>query len=587
MEAESSTFETATCSSSADCVLARSGCQGNSCKVSMAYAEGSRWNAYEGVDYCYVAGMHETPLVSSQDSTMNGDDLNPRHAADLAFNMAFGCQTLVTGLFKTQLADGIMGMSNQPSTYWSQMFKAGKMGPDRQFALCFSRPPTITREGTEAGALTFGGVDNRLHLSPMVFTPAASGGRASFFSVKIRRMMLRDGQYGESALSNDSNPNKGVKILDIDEGTLNRGGAIVDSGTTDTYWNRAIAGEFQRVFTELSGREHNNKPMNLSDEEFNKLPTILLQLYSDDDTNAHIDDMFHTAGLAGALDKKHKSDVILAIPASHYMEYSPEKDTYTSRFYPTESSGSVLGANAMMGHDVHFDIDNNRIGWAESDCDYTATLKEHGYEFDITGNLKSDVEESGSSSEVAHAECESYKSGSKCPTNDGCAWYWGKCTKSSEAPPETPAPTNSPVESDNSSPADDEDYYYYYYDKPSGSEEVMSNDTITIVSSLLDGNKAVGVGIAVGLILTCCLFYCCCCRNRNAVKYTRASLEPISIEMTIGADSMVPIDGHMDSFSDEPPVKIDGGDALSAQTALSSKFRDRTEEKPEFEGDYA
>ena len=173
----------------------------------MAYAEGSRWNAYEGVDRCYVAGPHEIPLVSSQGATMEGDDLNPRHAADLAFDMAFGCQTVVTGLFKTQLADGIMGMSNQGSTYWSQMFKAGKMGSEKLFALCFSRPPNVTREGTEAGALTLGGVDKRLHLSPMVFTPAASGGRTSFFSVKVRRMMLRKGNFGESALSNNSNPN--------------------------------------------------------------------------------------------------------------------------------------------------------------------------------------------------------------------------------------------------------------------------------------------------------------------------------------------------------------------------------------------
>ena len=77
----------------------------------MSYAEGSRWSAYEGSDKCYVGGPHEIPLVS-RDGTLEGDDLNPRHAADLVFDMTFGCQTIATNLFKTQMADGIMGSTS-------------------------------------------------------------------------------------------------------------------------------------------------------------------------------------------------------------------------------------------------------------------------------------------------------------------------------------------------------------------------------------------------------------------------------------------------------------------------------------------
>ena len=192
--------------------MSRSNCQHDTCKIGMSYAEGSRWNAYEAVDKCYVAGPHETPLMASKPH-MDGEPMNPKHAADLAFDMTFGCQTLVTGLFKTQLADGIMGMSNQMSTFWSQMFRAEKMGDEQKFALCFSRPPLIKREGTEAGAMTLGGFDQRLHSSPMVYTPDFDKGRSSFFSVKIRSMMLRDGKFRMSAKSNSKNPNEGVKHL--------------------------------------------------------------------------------------------------------------------------------------------------------------------------------------------------------------------------------------------------------------------------------------------------------------------------------------------------------------------------------------
>jgi len=158
---------------------------------------------------------------------VDGEPMNPKHAADLAFDMTFGCQTLVTGLFKTQLADGIMGMSNQMSTFWSQMFRAEKMGDEQKFALCFSRPPLIKREGTEAGAMTLGGYDERLHSSPMVYTPDFDKGRSSFFSVKVRSMMLRDGKFGMSAKSTSKNPNEGVKHLQLDESVLNKGGIIV------------------------------------------------------------------------------------------------------------------------------------------------------------------------------------------------------------------------------------------------------------------------------------------------------------------------------------------------------------------------
>ena len=556
----------------------------------MAYAEGSRWNAYEGIDRCYVAGPHEIPLVTSQgSSTLDGDDLNPRHAADLAFDMAFGCQTVVTGLFKTQLADGIMGMSNQLSTYWGQMFKAGKMGSDRQFALCFSRPPNPTAEGTEAGALTLGGCDTRLHLSPMVFTPAASSGRASFFSVKIRRMMLRKGEFGESSLSNNNNPNKGVTVLNLSESVLNKGGIIVDSGTTDTYWNSGISTEFQNVFTELAGIPHSNKAMKLSDEEFKSLPTILFQLYSDDDANSHISDVFHTAGLAGSLDKEHKSDVILAIPPSHYMEYNPDSEKYTSRFYPTERSGSVLGANAMMGHDVLFDIDNNRIGWAESECDYTSTVKENGYEFDITGELK-DVEKAGagggggggSSSKtdaLTPTGCEALMSGAKCQKEEGCKWGFGKCTKDSSVPAaETSSPTSFPTDGPTQLGSE--------IDGETDTKEPANGEGAAAeIRNILEGNGAIAILVVFALSTLCCI-YCLWCRRDNGggAKYSRASLDPATIEMTNGNGNMMPIDNHIDSFSDEHEESNgSNGSIASGRSNTSSKFRD----EPEFDGDFA
>jgi hypothetical protein len=72
--------------------------------------------------------------------------------------------------------------------------------------------------------------------------------------------------------------------------------------------------------------------------------------------------------------------MLVAIPPSHYMEYQHDTRTYVAGFYFDEPEGSVLGANAMMLHDILFDVEHERIGWAESTCEYNrlvATFLEH------------------------------------------------------------------------------------------------------------------------------------------------------------------------------------------------------------------
>jgi hypothetical protein len=375
---KSSTFRENTCGS---CRNSRAHCQSGQCQISMSYAEGSRWYANEAIDKCYVGGPHHVPLLAVQDNNQEGtegDDLDPKHASQFAFDLTFGCQTRVTGLFVTQLADGIMGMSSQGSTFWNQMFETGKMGDNKQFALCFSRQPTAERKGTEAGALTLGGVDPRLHDSDMVYSSNASSGRASFFSVKVRAVYLRQGSAGESAKSNKADPTEGVVQLIIHAPNINTGGIIVDSGTTDTYWNKNIQLPFQQAYHEMTGKQYNHEEVSLTKEELDAMPTILFQFEANDNENPSANPN-EVVGLAGELDPDHPHDVILAFPPSHYMEYDPETGKYVSRFFVTEGRGSVLGANAMMGHDVFFDLENDRIGWAESSCDYTKVLIDNGY----------------------------------------------------------------------------------------------------------------------------------------------------------------------------------------------------------------
>jgi hypothetical protein len=132
----------------------------------------------------------------------------------------------------------------------------------------------------------------------------------------------------------------------------------------------------------LTGEKYGHGVKQFTKEELAKQPTILFQLSGDETLNQHVLDSSKNSGksvvgLAGDLDPDHPLDVILAVPPEHYYEYDSEEGGYVSRFYDSEGSGGVLGANSMMGHDVYFDIENDRIGWAESSCDYTALVKQY------------------------------------------------------------------------------------------------------------------------------------------------------------------------------------------------------------------
>jgi len=203
-----------------------------------------------------------------------------------------------------------MGMDNAHESFWHQMSAAGEMKEDI-FTLCFGRQPTADRQGTEAGAMTLGGVDTRLHTSPVVYASVSVSN--AFYGVHIRNVYLRAGGGGDSAQSTD--PNIAVKRVDISEAELNRGTTIVDSGTTDTYFTRSIATAFHALWKDFTGKTYNNNPVNLSEKELNSLPTILFQLQGLGDINEKLakDNTQPVVGLVGALDPEHPYDVLLAM----------------------------------------------------------------------------------------------------------------------------------------------------------------------------------------------------------------------------------------------------------------------------------
>merc|ERR1712194_370165 len=316
---------------------------------------------------------------------MGIDHIDPVDASQFAFELAFGCQTSITGLFITQLADGIMGMENHETSFWKQMFTKSAI-PRPEFSLCFSRNNDcfVDKDGTEAGAMTLGGVDPRLHMSPMVFAKNVKS--SGFYTVHLKAMYLREGG-GSSAQTTKGNMGK-MHSMGLSESEMNAGNVIVDSGTTDTYFSRKYAAPFKKAWKELTGKDYNHNPIALTTEQLEALPTIILVMSGFDSETIGDEPTGNPNDIAGYVGDNDQilgnpHDVVIAIPATHYMEFDPDTDKYVTRFYTEEASGSVLGANAMMGYDVYFDIARGRIGFAESNCDYVSLFMSEGMSISV------------------------------------------------------------------------------------------------------------------------------------------------------------------------------------------------------------
>lgn len=319
------------------------------CHLEVSYQEGSSWTAHEVTDIAYLGGSHEFPLEQAPKDT---------------FELHFGCQSRVTGLFKTQVEDGIMGMDLSETSFWQQAYAQGVLR-SKAFSLCFTRQKINEVIASEAGVLTLGGNDPRLHITSMVYAsllPNYSG----YFEIHVRKMYLRSGGGQSIEPTSDS---YSTERIGIGEKKLNAGGVIVDSGTTFTYLTEDLAGPFNDIWEKLTKNEWNvDQALYLSDEDLLAMPTILIQLRG---WTSGIQDEI-AVGLAGGLDPKNPNDVLVAIPPTHYMEYSEKTRKYSPRIFFTEEEGGVLGANFMMGHNIFFDDENKRLGFAESTCEYSA-----------------------------------------------------------------------------------------------------------------------------------------------------------------------------------------------------------------------
>lgn len=334
-------------------------CITNQCKIDQKYTEGSSWKAFEVKDRVWLGSDEAVTSAEEHD--------------EFATPFVFGCQVSEKGLFKSQYADGIMGLSMYTQMLVSEFARHGSIS-HKSFSLCLNR---------EGGHISLGGTGMSYdhpsepeqllakggrHLAPMKFTPFRKLD-VWYYTVHVTSISV-----GAEVL-----PNSILRFINDYKGT------IVDSGTTDTFISHKVekvsrltsflifVGSFHTLTTEpaqkaftsawetITGRSYNNRLQKYTHQQFNELPVITFELQG-----GVLWEIKPEAYMEADYDRNGNET------ANRYDANIPweGKRKFTSRIYLDEPAGVVLGSNAMMDKEIYFDVANKMLGVAKATCKY-------------------------------------------------------------------------------------------------------------------------------------------------------------------------------------------------------------------------
>ncbi|ETW05292.1 hypothetical protein, variant [Aphanomyces invadans] len=275
-------------------------CSSQQCTRGQTYADSSSFEAFLVSELAMLGnfnGSHSSSYVQA-----NG------------VSFVVGCQTSVTGGFKTHPEAGIMGMQQDSSTILAAMVREGRVSRNA-FSLCLAP--------LGAGTIVLGGVSDHLNVGAMKHTPLVRPAANKYYSVDVIDLLVGNESLG-----------------------LDRTAFI------------GFGGQTGRSFVFDSGSTISQLPPGVHDK--------LLQVLQAATGNPS----FGVGGTAVV-----PADVMAKLPTLRFVLEAVAEEGGSIQTVGFRKGGGgiggVLGANVMLNHNVVFDLDKQRVGIAPATCSNT------------------------------------------------------------------------------------------------------------------------------------------------------------------------------------------------------------------------
>lgn len=317
----------------------------------------SAWTAYEARDYVYVGGAEDELEKMGLDKPL-GTNFPEEHG----FPLVFACQTEATGWYASQVQDGVVGFSTARTSMVNQMVFQDMLKHPR-FTMCFEQKILMGEDNRSAGVVTLGGYNPHVLDFPLVYAQNTETG-GTRYKVRVRNIYFRK-EGGQSIVPD--NDKQAVVRLQLDEVKFNEknGGTILDSGVPLIIFDKSIQQSFLDEWKRMVGTDFTFGRMLITENDVKALPTLIIQVMAHEAVDKSFDPRT-VPNMAGDRDPRNPFDGLIAIPATHYLEYNPSTGTYRAKIVLDSEMGSFLGINAMQGHAFFHDLAKDRIGFAES-----------------------------------------------------------------------------------------------------------------------------------------------------------------------------------------------------------------------------
>jgi hypothetical protein len=333
-ETNSSTFQDFECNETFDQYIC-SNCL-DQCPFSLAYMEGSSYHGHYKKDLLFFGDEFEDFYNATNQTLIDGELFETRKVF-----VPFGCVNQETKYFYSQNADGILGLGVLTNTIdkppnFLDVLEINNENSSKAFTLCLAQ---------EGGYFSVGGYNFTTH-EPNENISYTTYNDITFSQYQLTLNKIKvDGQD-----------------LDLHMDLLNRGGVILDSGTTFSYFPSPVYDAILSSLADFCNKNTSNcgDMMGITEEALGICwtyePTI-------SDSKEHFFSTFPTFsfyfGPAGDAEYQWKAqDYLYRIPG--------DDEVYCLGM--ASNDYTTLGATFMKNHDIMFDKDNSRIGFIRANC---------------------------------------------------------------------------------------------------------------------------------------------------------------------------------------------------------------------------